>query len=256
MKFTKELIYQNCAKRIEQRIEEKKITHAEIYPSDTKIISKIIHCKISKIRNPYLIQDAVLYEIKEKLSFESYQEILWGTKEDIEGYLLELFQSIVFDIIAKPTDELGKRMLNILCNYPPFYKYSIYFNRKLLFDYIKAYKRDNLECIINLDAETDKAIYFWFSSCYKNILNSYLRFTNNTESFKKWDSKLITWIKNDLLVIFESAQSTVNCEVRLIIERLTRMLTDIKDKEFQYVTEKYITELENLSQFKYKDIIK
>ena len=25
MKFTKELIYQNCAKRIEQRIEEKKL---------------------------------------------------------------------------------------------------------------------------------------------------------------------------------------------------------------------------------------
>ena len=46
---TKKFIYEKCAQRIKNRITEKQLTLKEIYPSDEKLISRIINCKITPI---------------------------------------------------------------------------------------------------------------------------------------------------------------------------------------------------------------
>lgn len=95
---TSDFIYKNCSDRISQRIRKKKLSHRSIYKQEPKMIGRICRCIVVPKRNPYLIQDSVRDELKEKLVFNSYQEMLWGSEEEIQDNLPALFMMIMSDL--------------------------------------------------------------------------------------------------------------------------------------------------------------
>lgn len=209
LELTKQLIYENCAERIRNRIKEKNVTHKYIYESDPKIISRIINCDISEKRNPYLIQDAVLYEITQKLEFNNKQEVLWGTYEEIEYNLIIIFQRIILDILSSQND-LKPEIDDILCTYVPYARYSAY--QHILFEtklptpdlvFSRMYNRDELGMKMTIDAKVSEAINHIFSLCRKEFKRKYFHFTSEMKTFSKWDKKMAMWIAEDFMGIIK-----------------------------------------------------
>lgn len=267
LELTKQLIYENCAERIRNRIKEKNVTHKYVYESDPKIISRIINCDISEKRNPYLIQDAVLYEITQKLEFNNKQEVLWGTHGEIEYNLIIIFQRIILDILSSQND-LKPQIDDILCTYVPYARYSAY--QHILFetkpptpilDFSLIYDIDEPGMKMTIDAKVSEAIGHLFSLCEKEFKKKYFHFTNKMETFSKWDKKMAMWIAEDFLDIIKPytprADSLGMRIKRLLISDYSLVANAfLRDalspqnieplKELISVTEKYVAKLEKI----------
>lgn len=175
---TLDLIYRKCATRVKNAITNSGLPLDKIYSADPKILSAIQNNRITK-RNPYLIPDRVFRDAtqndgllkKLKLEFRTEQDVLWGKKEEIDSFAVDLFFSIISDLqwaqlkksglgvillrkefpkgipLGKESlkrmqlerDELNKELQSfdlsihdILIDYVPYAKYSTY--GKLLFN--------------------------------------------------------------------------------------------------------------------------
>lgn len=216
LKYTKDLIYKNCADRIAAKQTEKGLSNRNIYPNESKIIGRIKNCDIRKDRNPYLIQDSVLNKIVSKLDFGSPQDVLWGTQEEINYYLPVLFQHIVFDMLSTAS-EYKDKINEILCRYVPYARYLAYHH--LLFECKSPipeielsflYDINDIEAKLCIDTKIDEAIAHLFSLCRKDFMKIYLEFVNEISSFKKWDNKLLKWIDKDFFPMLQPYAPTAN----------------------------------------------
>ena len=93
-----DFIYKNCSGYISHKIREKKLPYRAIYKYDPKIIERICRCIVVPKRTPYLIQDSVRNELKEKLAYKIYSEILWRSEKEIKEKLPALFLMIMSDL--------------------------------------------------------------------------------------------------------------------------------------------------------------
>lgn len=202
MKF----IYKNCSDRIAFRIRAKGLSHRSIYRADPKIIGRICRCKITKNRNTYLIQDCVRDELKAKLEFASYQEMLWGTTEEICEQLPALFLIILTDLAND--DQYKDTTNHILCAHIPYARYYGYY--KIIFmkeplipdiDNAYFYDIDKAEMLSSIDAVFSDAVNSLFEKCHDQFKEAYMHFVNTHNSFKRWNYRFEEWIKNELMPI-------------------------------------------------------
>ena len=239
---TKKFIYEKCAQRIKNRITEKQLTLKEIYPSDEKLISRIINCKITS-RNPYLLQNAVLKNIWyndktkknedvgiiPKLGFNNEQEVLWGTDDEIESNVFGIFRNLINDLLPCDLEwnlnnlsfpdnvELDIDIKNILCDYIPYAKYLTYWrlffgNRratgqsKEISSFPALYYGISEDILIeNIDNVRTQAIsYLFLKPQFKEKFQQiFIEFCSQHTTFKKLDKKLIDFVKHKVISLLK-----------------------------------------------------
>lgn len=273
LKYTKEFIYINCAKRISEKIEEKGLSHRAIYRADPKMIGRIRRCQIKENRNTYLIQDSIRDCLKDKLEFDTFKDMLWGTDEEIgeEISLRLLFQSIILDLIS-PSSEYKNIVNEILCGYVPFARYSGLY--QILFEsgisiaqetITYFYDIDKIDVLTCIDTYADKAIQFLFNKCKSDFLQAFLRFANSTNSYKKWTYKFEKWIEKDLMILlceYMPNENSFGKRIKGMIHsdylHIAQLVSSYNPEEINAIkmllasTEKYISMLEDI-QYTYPD---
>lgn len=215
-----EFFYSRASKRIKERVDISGLTHAEIYPPDSKQISRIINNKRTK-NNRFLICDAVIYSsckndetgkqipcgllATKELKFYTVKEILWGTTSEINNYMYDLFETL-WDEISSSNFKTRNKTFDFdsetyLCDYVPYAKYSTYYN--ILFNSPNTYpalfygiKEDTI--IENLEHSKKESLLFLYQKYKSKFLSLFKKFIKRHDSFHKLDKK----ISNDLLPSF------------------------------------------------------
>lgn len=213
---TMDFIYRNCSSRISERIEALELSNRSIYQAESKIIGRIRRCQITEKRNPYLIQDNVRDCLKEKLQYNSYQDMLWGTYEEITEYLPTLFLLLITDLIHS-SSPYKETINDVLCNYVPYAKYLGYFhiiygNDDLVLGYnpVDLYGVDERDLLMCIDSYFAKAVDYLYRKCNSAFLEIYLEFVSKNESFKRWNYKFIKWIEDSFLPLIKEYIPTEN----------------------------------------------
>ncbi len=213
---TAKYIYSNCSSRITERTIQLGLSNRAIYPVESKIIGRIKRCKIEKKRNPYLIQENVKEVLKDKLNYNSFQDMLWGSDEEIHEYLPTLFLTVMTDLVKK--DSPYKDIVNsVLCNYIPYAKYLGYYH--VLFECESAIPRDQLFSLYNID-KTDfflcidnyfsGAVNYIYYKCHKEFYALYISFVKKHNSFKRWTYRFCEWIKDKLIPLLRKYTPSEN----------------------------------------------
>lgn len=208
LESTSDFIYKNCSDRILQRIKAKNLSHRSIYKQEPKMIGRICRCIVVPKRNPYLIQDSVRDELKEKLDFNSYQEMLWGSEEEIQDNLPALFMMIMSDLA---NDNQYKEIINhILCAYIPYVRYygyyRIFFEYKPLlpdFDNSYFYELDSSELLSSIDNSFSEAVNYIYERCRYKFKDAYMDFVLSHDSFKRWTYRFEEWIDESLMPLLK-----------------------------------------------------
>lgn len=223
----KDYIYKNCADRINERIKEKKLSYRTIYHSDPRIIGKICKCEIIEKRNDYLIQDSVRDELKKKLSFDSYQDMLWGSSNERVEQFPTIFLLVLTDLVDSSSPYKDK-INSILCDYTPYARYIGYY--KIIFEQNPIIPEINNENLYNIDThEMLSSIDYYFScavnhlymKCKNDFIKLYNKFVENRDSFKRWTFRFEEWITNELIPMLEKytpSQNSLGMRILRIIE--------------------------------------
>ena len=268
-KLTRNLLYENCSSRIRTRINTLGLTQADIYPADPKMISRILNLKITT-RNSYLIQYSVLCSIVENLNFKDNQEVIWGTIDEIKFDLSNIFEAIIFDLLSSK-DPIRNEIIDILCSYTPFARYSAY---QELFFYPKNDKNDNnktekskisnahiiphlygtntFDLFRTTEGVVSKAITFLFLRCYSQFFTCYKEFTEQHDTFSKWPTYMMQWAKTSLLNILKPFAPSDNSIERRIINLIISDYSNVIE-ESKYLSEenpkiKYLKDVTNLTE--------
>lgn len=212
-----EFFYSRASERINTKVKNSGLKHAEIYKRDHKQISRIIHNERTK-NNRFLICDAVIenyYEdtktgekkkcgllATEKLGFKNKKEIFWGTDSEIYDYLYDLFKEL-WD--ALPNFKINTE--SYLYDYIPYAKYNTYYN--LLFNSPNTYpallygiKEDTI--IENLERSKTDAFLFFYQKCKKDFSAFFLTFANEHLSFHKLDKLILNTLFPSFIELLES----------------------------------------------------
>lgn len=137
-----EFFYKKASARIKKAVEESGLNHVDIFRPDPKQISRIVNNNRQR-NNPFLINDSVLdtsYENDEtgdkiscglihNLNFASKKDILWGTENEIQSYIYELFLLLWNEVC------INRKLIDsemYLCDYVPYAKYRTYW--RILFE--------------------------------------------------------------------------------------------------------------------------
>lgn len=196
-----EFFYKRASDRIRIKVESSNKTHAEIYKTDPKLISRIINNKRTRV-NPFLIPDAVIKsEIKKEdeegtvkiglvnqLNFKTAKEVLWGTDEEIRNYLPDLFKLLWDELPDKDSKyQIDKDL--ILLDYVPYAENSAYYDLCLSFNYdwpfMALYGRNEDVILCNQEKFKQKAFDFLYLKCARRFEEMFDNFSSKTDSFHK-----------------------------------------------------------------------
>lgn len=194
--------YTKIAQRISNRINASNLTHEQIYPPDHKIISRIVN-NIRTKKNPYLIYDGVIdsnylgesgeYEVcglLNKLNFNSRQEIFFGTSDEIEQYLQELFICIWFYIVGNKCD-YKMEPDDYLIDYAPYSLDISLLKNRINYGFSSSlfgYDDNTVDKTIQINRT--RAIMKLYEPLEVDFKNSFNAFIKNIDSLKKFDKKL------------------------------------------------------------------
>ena len=190
--------FKNCSKRIDTRIKKKGLYHYGVYPSDEKMISRIVKCTLGK-NNKYLLTKAVmrdsdnLYGLIPRLEFKDEREVLWGKDEEIANNLPDIFFNLICDLLPCCSD-YGINIDNILSDYIPYAKYFTYqqvIEHSKLSPLIYYGIREDTLASEMLDAK-ERAIDFLYSKpeCKGIFAKLFNKFTKETLTYTKIDKVL------------------------------------------------------------------
>ncbi len=214
-----DFIYERTANRIKNHITSSGLRYKDVYYPDEKLICHIANNKRGK-NNPYLIPDAIfenpafdcgLLKIK-KLNFSTRQNVLWGDINEIKSYAPSIFPLLIELIASDSSYDFDIETL--LCDYVP------YARSRALWDIVFPPKPDDPrfsqhlpaiaygfsedELFENYDTVRDNAIAFLYNRCENDFITLFLKFTEETLSFKKLDSVIRdSLIRNTLLPMLE-----------------------------------------------------
>lgn len=188
-----EFFYKKTSERIKKEVEKSNLTYREIYMRDSKQIGYIINNKRTK-NNRYLIPDAVLKNTDDfgnadgllaKLSFSDCKEILWGTDNEIDNYLPELFELLwEFTSYKKNPYNIDKEMY--LCDYIPYAKLSTYLSILEQPDniYPALFYGIREDTIYSNIALAEKNAYkYLYNNCKDSFSTIFHEFAKNTDSY-------------------------------------------------------------------------
>lgn len=182
--------YKRIAKRVSDAIEKSGRSHFDIFPSDYKLISPIINNKRGK-NNPYLLTPKVFGNEHEgllSLSFHSKKEIIWGSEEEIDSYLYELFVYLITSLLR---DE-NRRFNDLLYDYVPYAKYATLFEvlvpmnpkaARIYPAFFYGVREDDV--FNNLEKAEEKAVKFLYQNCYFDFRRVFLDYTCKADNCRE-----------------------------------------------------------------------
>lgn len=206
-----EFFYERISKRIKEKVEKSGKTHAEIYKTDSKLISRIINNKRTRV-NPFLISDAILDSSAQQdesdkyvkigllhgIGFNTKKEILWGTEEEIKEYLPNFFK-LLWEELPDKDDNYGIDKDLILNDYIPYAENSAYYDLIVSYKYdwpfMALYGRSEDYVLFNQKKYKQEAFEFLYLKCKKEFEKIFNDFSSEVESFHKIDKV----VKNEFI---------------------------------------------------------
>ena len=196
-----EFFYEKISLRVKKSVEESSLRQEDIH-SNQKLISKIINNKRDR-HNRFLVIDSV-FECdliddetgkrhpagllgKKELGFKNESEVLWGTEEEIDDYLFELFEHLVLTVFTDP-NQYNIDIEKYLCEYLPYAKNSTYWNVINKGIYPAMYYgvlEDDILC--NLFPAREQAIRRLYMYCSETFRDDYFSFIEGKISFRGID---------------------------------------------------------------------
>lgn len=289
-----EFFYEKASIRVKQKVLESKLRHTDILPSDPKQISRIINNNCAR-NNPYLINESALstsyidIETKKyvscglipKLNFNSAKEVLWGTDEEINSYIQDLFL-LLWEEVCEKNEQFDSELY--LCDFIPYAKYRAYWN--ILFDsdtindsrFSFAEYRDKMlnfpalffgiredTVIKNIDSAKNNALNYLYCRCKDTFLSEFINYTNSKSSFhclnKSLENDLINEKFIPTLEKFKPDASSLGIRVKnLILEDLSysaSLIFNQQDHNPKYLpllinaSSDYILKLEKIQMMQY-----
>ncbi len=186
--------YTRASQRIKAKIRESGLKYVDIYPNDTKLISWIVNNRLTK-NNRFLITDRVVefyecsdaYGLLPKLNFKDKIEIFWGTEEEINSYIYDLF-ILLWEEISKEISTYGIDKNLFLCDYIPYAKYKSYWDILFLQENkypALAYGIYEDDVVEKIDYAEEQALIFLYKKCQQDFLSNFKQFAKETSSFHK-----------------------------------------------------------------------
>lgn len=259
-----ELIYEKCAKRVSDKVQESSLKLDEIYKDNPKVISLIQNNRRDQTHNRYLMTDTALEHLVCKLDFKNEHDVLWGNEDEIRSYALQLFIAMVKD------SDYDSDIDPILCAYVSYAQCRTYF--KILFQENTFPGITAFEYGVSEDAimnEIDMARYyasiFLFTECKEEIFQSFLEFTKKTTSFKKLPVVIEKYYQKELMAIlrnYREKSHALGYRVEELIYGDLRFIPDLKQsknnatKDLIKVTLVYMQELELIQKKQMESIYK
>lgn len=237
MEIIMEFFYKRASKRIKEKVEKSGKKHAEIYKNDSKQISRIINNRRTRV-NRFLITDAIISSstpkkdeigfepigLLHKLDFKSEKEILWGTDEEIKGYLRELFELLWNELPDNDSEyQLDKNF--VLCDYVPYAENRTYWN--LLFSSgnkhpALSYGVREDDIVKNYEKVEQEAFDYLYSKCAKCFEEAFDNFSSKTDTFhkinKKFKENFIDAVFIDLIRQNAPNEHSLGVRVKRLIE--------------------------------------
>ena len=185
--------YTKASQRIKIKIRESGLKYVDIYPNDTKLISWIVNNRCTK-NNRFLITDRIVdsyeegdYGLIHKLSFNNKIEIFWGTEEEINSYIYDLFV-LLWEEVSNEISTYGIDKDLFLCDYIPYAKYKSYWD--ILFSHENkypalAYGIYEDDVVEKIDYAEKEALIFLYKKCQQEFLANFKEFAKYTLSFHK-----------------------------------------------------------------------
>lgn len=197
MKF----FYKKISIRVKHAVDKSGLRQEDIH-SNQKLISKIINNKRDR-HNRFLIIDSV-FECslindetgerhpggllgKKELGFKDIKEVLWGTDEEINNYLFDLFELLILEVFSDP-NEYNLDIEKYLCDYIPYAKNSTYLNviNKNTFPAL-FYGVSEDEILSNLFPAREEAIRLIYNRCSTLFKKDFFSFIKEVDSFRGID---------------------------------------------------------------------
>ena len=258
------------------KISDSKIKYSDIYPDDPKLISRIINCKLTK-NNPYLLTDNAIENTfdNEKLGllnvlkFSNIKELLWGSEDEINDYIKEIYDDIIMQLIDNKN--YGNFILDdILIDYVDFAFYSAYHTFDKLIDknhcipliyYGMTYDEIDIK-YFNTLLEASERLYKLCKNDFKSIFNIFIETFVN---FKKLDTKFEeTFVKKMFIPMLEKYKPNIDSlgyRVKKLVENdfkhIPQIITNSNDESIKNyniplfeATCKYMIELSKLQKNK------
>lgn len=203
MEMIMEFFYERASRRIREQVEKSGKKHSEIYINDSKIISKIINNRRMRT-NRFLITDATIsssyYDnnknalvstgLLHNLDFTNKKEILWGTDEEIENYLPELFK-LLWEELPEKDGNYGIDKELILDDYVPYAENSAYYDLIISYKYdlpfMALYGKTEDYVLVNQKKYKQEAFEFLYLKCKKEFEKIFNDFVSAVDSFHKID---------------------------------------------------------------------
>ena len=161
------------------------------------------------------------------LGFKDEYEVLWGTNEEFNNNLHQIFRNIISDLLDMHTYDI--EINNVLCDYVPFAKYSTYFQLilKTQLPVIPYYGITEDEILFNIDNAEENAIDFLylkpdfnknFDEIFSNFIQQNDLKTKYTNIDKKITNKFVQPHLIPLLKKYAPSGDSLGLRVKNIIE--------------------------------------
>lgn len=232
--------YEKACCRVKQKYEDNGSPKLTSLHKNSKIIGNILKMKITANDNKYLITPTAKKVLLREKFFANATEMLWGSKEEIDGYIEPLFY-LFWDTYVLNSDICEKIVSPYMYDYLPYAKHSIYKKQiiyqnneddknfaEALFNTSKEELLDREESILS---ETMHFIYQknqgWFRKEWEN-------FTEETQIYAKLDKKLDKFAEKKFLPNITANTPTVSSSDGLLAKTLLERDLCVKDKEIKF----------------------
>ncbi|WP_270343394.1 hypothetical protein [Lactococcus petauri] len=229
-KDTKDFIYNNVSKRIQEHKKESNLTYYQIAGYENKvkyekhepikawenydiaIIKSISKGKIYKKRNPYLISDLYVDRFTYCLKFKDKLELLWGNFEN-RNFSKIFFQKLCIDVLWGRNLELKSFLNNILIDYVPYAKalsfWEMFYTNEIDIANIprskykihpQFYGLNDDKTFEDFEPRQLEAINYLYEKCFLDFDEKMIYFIkNNGDSFKKLDDKIHYFVEKEVI---------------------------------------------------------
>ena len=208
---TCDYLFQRTASEVDRRIKANNLKNLDVDAEREPLVSRIRNNKRVKDINRNLIPYSMMNNLQSKLDFTDVRELFWGSDEIIHGYVKDLFQKIMLDILEERcNDELYHALHNALIDYVPYAQWTVYAdvsahqseeNTRYFFGYeknqiIENTKSAKANAIARLYAKTFEEVGYAVGDIFTE---KFIELTHKTKTYSKTDpetKKLETEVNN------------------------------------------------------------
>ena len=216
---TCEMLYHMIANRIQTRRHYLQLSNKDICPpADPNLISAIANNRRDNKKNKYLIPNGVkgtyisenttpfVDTIALNLSYTSTADLLIGTYDELEAYSGNLFLQLIKDALSDESVLIVTEINDLLSDYLPYAKASIYFNLSEQYGDITSYAIDkrfrfDIEEYVELQ---QYAIARLYEQIRTDFQSKFTEFFNDQPNTLKLNNRLSNFVMSKLLPLIKS----------------------------------------------------